>query len=128
MACVHKDAKGFETIVNVDIAGEKFATKGLIVLERNYLDVYIYENWNAKEISDYKVGDTFLPTVLDIVSRYLLKYFLYLSVKNGYFFYLKIKLKLKFHFAKNIFNKTSSMSFCDWSHFRLKVVPVHRSY
>ncbi|KAJ8915993.1 hypothetical protein NQ315_016670 [Exocentrus adspersus] len=67
LACVHKDAKGFETTVNIDIAGEKFSAKGLIVLERNYLDVYIYENWNAKEINNYTQGDTFMPTALEMV-------------------------------------------------------------
>ncbi|XP_074027448.1 topoisomerase 3-alpha isoform X2 [Leptinotarsa decemlineata] len=67
LACVHKDAKGFETTVIVDIANEKFTAKGLVVLEKNYLDVYIYEKWNAKEMNNYSIGDTFIPTVLDIV-------------------------------------------------------------
>ncbi|KAH1016264.1 hypothetical protein HUJ04_007516 [Dendroctonus ponderosae] len=67
LACVHKDAQGFETVVNVDIAGEKFTAKGLIILEKNYLDVYIYEKWNAKEINNYEQGDTFDPTVLELV-------------------------------------------------------------
>lgn len=67
LACVHKDAKGFETTVNVDIAGEKFVAKGLVVLERNYLDVYIYERWTGKEIYGYENGDTFQPTVLEMV-------------------------------------------------------------
>ncbi|XP_066252718.1 DNA topoisomerase 3-alpha isoform X1 [Euwallacea similis] len=66
LGCVHKDAQGFETAVNVDIAGEKFTAKGLIILERNYLDVYIYEKWNAKEINNYQQGDTFVPTVLEM--------------------------------------------------------------
>lgn len=68
LACVQKDAKGFETTVNVDIASEKFTAKGLIILEKNYLEVYIYEKWNAKELNNYRLGDTFMPTVLDIVS------------------------------------------------------------
>lgn len=72
LACVHKDAKGFETTVNVLLAGERFTTKGLIILERNYLDVYIYEKWNAKEIIDYKVDDIFTPTILDMVSKYFI--------------------------------------------------------
>uniref|UniRef100_A0A6P7FEZ4 DNA topoisomerase n=1 Tax=Diabrotica virgifera virgifera TaxID=50390 RepID=A0A6P7FEZ4_DIAVI len=67
LACVHKDAKGFETTVSVDLAQEKFTAKGLIILEKNYLEVYVYERWNAKEINNYRVGDTFTPTVLDIV-------------------------------------------------------------
>jgi DNA topoisomerase-3 len=66
LACVHKDAQGFETIVTADIAGEKFTAKGLIILEKNYLDVYIYEKWNAKEISHFEQGDTFIPAVLDL--------------------------------------------------------------
>ncbi|KAJ3645178.1 hypothetical protein Zmor_022858 [Zophobas morio] len=66
LACVHKDAQGFETIVTADIAGEKFIAKGLLILEKNYLDVYIYEKWNAKEINHYEQGDTFTPTVLEL--------------------------------------------------------------
>lgn len=68
LACVSKDAVGHETVVHADIADEKFVAKGLMILERNYLDVYIYENWNAKEIYYYREGDTFTPNVLDIVS------------------------------------------------------------
>ncbi|XP_030764441.1 DNA topoisomerase 3-alpha [Sitophilus oryzae] len=66
LACVHKDAQGFETTVNVDIAGEQFYAKGLIILEKNYLDVYIYEKWSGKEINNYEEGDTFNPTVLEL--------------------------------------------------------------
>ncbi|RZC37038.1 DNA topoisomerase 3-alpha [Asbolus verrucosus] len=66
LACVQKDAQGFETVVTADIAGEKFTAKGLIILEKNYLEVYIYEKWNAKEINSYEEGDTFLPTVLEL--------------------------------------------------------------
>lgn len=72
---MHKDAQGFETTVHVDIANEKFTAKGLVILERNYLDVYIYEKWNAKEIYGYENGDTFEPTVLDMVSFLLYEYF-----------------------------------------------------
>lgn len=67
LACVSKDAQGHETVVTADISGEKFIAKGLIILERNYLDVYVYEKWNAKEINQYQNGDTFTPTELDIV-------------------------------------------------------------
>ncbi|KAL1494433.1 hypothetical protein ABEB36_010032 [Hypothenemus hampei] len=66
LACVHKDAQGFETTVNVDLAGEKFTAKGLIILEKNYLDVYIYEKWNAKEINSYEQGQTFNPSTLEM--------------------------------------------------------------
>lgn len=66
LACVQKDAQGFETTVIADIAGEKFIAKGLIILEKNYLEVYVYEKWNAKEINHYEQGDTFEPSVLEM--------------------------------------------------------------
>lgn len=68
LACCYKDAVGHETIIKVNISQEKFTTKGLIILERNYLDVFIYEKWNAKEVHNYQEGDTFDPTVLELVS------------------------------------------------------------
>lgn len=56
LACVSKDALGSETIVNIEIAGEKFHATGLVILERNYLDVYIYDKWSAKQIHHYVEG------------------------------------------------------------------------
>ncbi|KAF5280260.1 hypothetical protein FQA39_LY18083 [Lamprigera yunnana] len=67
LACVSKDAVGHETIVEVDIAGEKFVAKGLLILEKNYLEVYIYDKWSVKEIHQYSIGDIFIPTELIIV-------------------------------------------------------------
>ncbi|XP_073996996.1 topoisomerase 3-alpha isoform X2 [Rhodnius prolixus] len=66
LACVSKDAKGHETNVLIEINGEEFQASGLMILERNYLDVYPYENWNSKNIHYYEVGQTFHPTILDI--------------------------------------------------------------
>ena len=53
-----RDASGKETTVHIDIAGEKFVGHGLTVIERNYLEVYIYEKWSDKEILDYEVRYT----------------------------------------------------------------------
>lgn len=61
-----RDAVGSETTVNVVVADELFSTNGLIIYERNYLDVYIYEKWNSKEIHNYQVGNTFEPTELSM--------------------------------------------------------------
>lgn len=66
LACVSRDAVGSETTVNVVVADEHFTTTGLIIYERNYLDVYIYEKWNSKEIHNYQVGNTFEPTELSM--------------------------------------------------------------
>ncbi|CAO1358137.1 unnamed protein product [Diamesa tonsa] len=64
LACVSKDATGSETIVNATIANEDFTATGLVIYERNYLDVYIYDRWSGKEIHNYERGNTFVPTEL----------------------------------------------------------------
>ena len=64
LACCSEDAHGAETIVTIDIAGEKFTTKGLMVLELNYLEVYPYEKWTDKSIPVFKERETFIPTTL----------------------------------------------------------------
>lgn len=66
LACVSKDAVGFETVVNATVGDEEFTATGLVILERNYLDVYIYEKWTGKEIHRYEVGNSFVPTVLEL--------------------------------------------------------------
>ncbi|XP_011293504.1 DNA topoisomerase 3-alpha isoform X2 [Musca domestica] len=62
LACVSKDAVGSETIVYISIEGEKFSANGLVIFVRNYLDVYIYDKWNAKQIHKYEEGQVFEPT------------------------------------------------------------------
>eukprot|EP00112_Aurelia_sp_Birch-Aquarium-sp1_P006025 Seg1673.6 transcript_id=Seg1673.6/GoldUCD/mRNA.D3Y31 product="DNA topoisomerase 3-alpha" protein_id=Seg1673.6/GoldUCD/D3Y31 len=48
LACLSQDAQGQETTVTILIADEMFTASGLVIIERNYLDVYPYEYWNAK--------------------------------------------------------------------------------
>ena len=67
LACVSKDAVGAETTVNINIAGERFSAQGLSVLERNYLDVYVYDKWSDKEIPDYSNVTEFQPTSIDMI-------------------------------------------------------------
>lgn len=45
LACCSEDAKGQTTTITLDWAGEKFKASGLIVLERNFLDVYPWAKW-----------------------------------------------------------------------------------
>lgn len=66
LACVSKDATGSETTVNVVVVEEEFTATGLVIYERNYLDVYIYEKWNSKEIHNYQIGNIFQPTELSM--------------------------------------------------------------
>ncbi|XP_051170961.1 DNA topoisomerase 3-alpha isoform X2 [Leptopilina boulardi] len=66
LACIAKNAEGQETIVDIDIAGEKFIANGLQIIAKNYLDVYVYEKWNAKEIHAYEQGQNFRPTSIEM--------------------------------------------------------------
>ncbi|KFB52593.1 AGAP010028-PA-like protein [Anopheles sinensis] len=67
LACVSRDATGSETIVNVIVGDEEeFSASGLCIHERNYLEVYPYDRWSAKEIHPYRVGHTFEPTELGL--------------------------------------------------------------
>ena len=40
--------------------------QGLIITERNYLEVYPYDRWSDKEIPEYSVGETFDPASIDL--------------------------------------------------------------
>ena len=53
LAVCSKNAIGSETYVEFIIGNEKFHAKGLIIHERNYLEVYPYEKW----------GDINLPKI-----------------------------------------------------------------
>lgn len=63
LACCSNDAKGESTIVELEYGDETFATSGLLVLERNYLDVYPYDKWeSSQQLPNFVLGETFEPT------------------------------------------------------------------
>ncbi|KFM57979.1 DNA topoisomerase 3-alpha, partial [Stegodyphus mimosarum] len=66
LACVSKDAEGRETTIEIEIKGERFAVNGLVIIARNYLDVYPYERWNAKVIGEYSPNEVFQPSSLEM--------------------------------------------------------------
>ncbi len=66
LACCSDDAKGAETIVNLDIAGEGFTCKGLQVLEYNYLDIYRYDRWGDKNIPVFAQGEVVTPEAVEM--------------------------------------------------------------
>nr|XP_047132275.1 DNA topoisomerase 3-alpha isoform X2 [Hydra vulgaris] len=68
LACVSKDAVGHETVFEIEISGEYFTVHGLVITERNYLDVYPYEQWNTKNIPIYQLGEVFFPDSIELVS------------------------------------------------------------
>lgn len=63
LACCSEDALGMATDVDLQYADETFSARGVIVLERNYLDVFIYDKWdNTVELPKFTRGETFQPT------------------------------------------------------------------
>lgn len=66
LACCSKDANGFETVVKIDINGEQFHTKGLVVNEYNWLEVYPYEKWTGNNLPHFEVSQKFTPKELKL--------------------------------------------------------------
>ncbi|TID01500.1 DNA topoisomerase 3 [Colletotrichum higginsianum] len=63
LACCSEDAKGLATDVEILYGEETFHARGLVVLERNYLDVFVYEKWNdSAQLPQFAPGEIFQPT------------------------------------------------------------------
>ncbi|KAL2271743.1 hypothetical protein VTJ83DRAFT_1114 [Remersonia thermophila] len=63
LACCSDDAKGVASDVEMLYGDEVFSAHGVMVLERNYLDVYPYENWSGTAVLPrFTVGERFEPT------------------------------------------------------------------
>uniref|UniRef100_A0A674ELQ5 DNA topoisomerase n=1 Tax=Salmo trutta TaxID=8032 RepID=A0A674ELQ5_SALTR len=67
LACVSLDAVGQETVVEVEIAHERFSANGLMIIRRNYLDVYPYDRWSTKVIPVYEQGSQFQPSAIEML-------------------------------------------------------------
>ncbi len=67
LACCSKAAVGHETSVFVNIGGEGFKAAGLMISERNWLDVYVpWERWGEKSIPLFHQGQLFVPSMLQM--------------------------------------------------------------
>jgi len=63
LACCSEDAKGHATDVGIEYGNETFSAHGVVVLERNYLDVYPYDKWeNSTTLPKFTLGEEFEPT------------------------------------------------------------------
>ena len=63
LGCCSDDAKGEATDIEIQWATEIFHAHGLTVLQRNYLDVYVYDKWeSSQELPVFTLGETFEPT------------------------------------------------------------------
>lgn len=61
-----KDAIGDQTNVHVCIGDEQFTCSGLIIRERNYLDIYTYESWSTRTLPAFYEGQVFSPTIFEM--------------------------------------------------------------
>jgi DNA topoisomerase-3 len=62
LACCSKDAQGSKTDISILYGQETFNASGLVILERNYLDVYVYDRWGNQELPPFIEGEVFEPT------------------------------------------------------------------
>lgn len=67
LACCSDDAKGETTTIELQYGDEIFFTTGLIVRERNYLEVYPYEKWeSSQQLPNFILHEVFEPTEANI--------------------------------------------------------------
>ncbi|KAI9888971.1 MAG: DNA topoisomerase [Vezdaea aestivalis] len=67
LGCCSEDAKGESTTVEALYGDEPFTALGLVVRQRNYLDVYIYEKWESSQpLPEFRTGERFEPTEANI--------------------------------------------------------------
>lgn len=57
VASCMEDAKGVNTEVRFRIKAEIFKASSLQVIERNYLDVFVYDKWNESLLPAFSIGD-----------------------------------------------------------------------
>lgn len=63
LGCISKNAKGIETEYTMKIEStdgrfaELFTASGLIVTERNYLEIYHYDRWESSQVGEFEEGE-----------------------------------------------------------------------
>ncbi|KAL1411723.1 DNA topoisomerase [Vanrija albida] len=66
LASCSTNAIGKQTTIEIQIAGEFFSTSGIVVLQRNYLEVYPYDKWTSNPLPDFEEGEEFMPTACEL--------------------------------------------------------------
>lgn len=56
--------------MDIDIALERFSTSGLMIIARNYLDVYPYDRWTTKVVCVSKLHYRCLALIYHVVVRF----------------------------------------------------------
>jgi hypothetical protein len=63
-SCCSQDAVGFQTTVTAQMAQEQFSVSGLMVTQRNWLEVYPYTSWGGSTVPTLQPGQVFEPREL----------------------------------------------------------------
>ena len=50
LACCSADAEGKSSEIRIEIAGEEFVARGLVVTAKNFLEIYTYEKWSTNTL------------------------------------------------------------------------------
>jgi DNA topoisomerase III len=67
LACCSEDARGESTTIEIEYGDEGFHASGLLVLQRNYLDVYVYDRWeSSQQLPEFVVAEVFEPAEANI--------------------------------------------------------------
>eukprot|EP00727_Mastigamoeba_balamuthi_P009279 m51a1_g4974 putative dna topoisomerase iii (1265) ;mRNA; r:13124-18365 len=68
LACCSDDAVGQETSAALELGGERFHTAGLVVEQRNYLEVYPYERWAERDLPRLAAGERVAPAAVEMTA------------------------------------------------------------
>ena len=66
LATISPDAKGQETLIRVKMGDEYFKTKGLIIVDKGYLEIYPFDYWNNSYVPNFIEGEIITPYSLNM--------------------------------------------------------------
>ena len=66
LATLSPDAKGQETTIRVKMGEEFFRTKGLIVEDKGYLEIYTFDYWSNSYVPNFSEGEVVVPYSLNM--------------------------------------------------------------
>ena len=66
LATLSPDAKGQETTIRVKMGEEYFKTKGLIIEDKGYLEIYIFDYWSNSYVPNFVEGEVIVPYSLNM--------------------------------------------------------------
>ena len=66
LASVSPDAKGRETIIEIEIGNEIFNSKGLLIDDMGYLEIYPFEKWSNSYIPEFNLNEKIIPKSINL--------------------------------------------------------------